>query len=70
MNIQLIKSALVAELERYTKELVNNVEAYNYQTFGLDRQESWALTSKDGKCVTSAGLAHLIYLIKNVKMDE
>lgn len=68
-KVKLIQDALVAELERYTKELVKNIKDYDYQTFGPDRQESWALTSKDGRCITSAGIAHLVYLIKRLKKD-
>lgn len=69
-KIELIKDALVAELERYTRELVKNIKDYNYQNFGPERQESWVLTSKEGRCITSASISHLIYLIKNIRMDE
>ena len=68
-KIELIKDALVAELERYTKELVKVVKDYSYQRFDDRSQESWVLMGTQGKCVTSAGIAHLIYLIKTLKED-
>lgn len=68
-KIKLIKDALVAELERYLKEVVKVVKDYSYQRLDDRFQESWALMGPQGKCVTSAGIAHLLYLIKTLKED-
>lgn len=68
-QIELIKDALVAELERYLNEVVKVVEDYSYQRLDDRSQESWTLIGPQGKCVTSSGIAHLIYLIKSLKED-
>jgi len=71
--IELIKQSLITEVSRYMDDIKNALsEHWGYQRVGQDHHSlnDWALmNSQNGQCVTATGLASLVNLIYNIKLD-